>query len=53
MPRALHPAVWTRASGEKVLHISPWMAEGIAGDETEAGDALLETCCQILETEGA
>ena len=30
-PRALHPAVWTRRSGEKVLHVSPWMAKGIEG----------------------
>ena len=40
-PRAIHPAVWTRASGEKVLHVSPWMSEGIEGKEDEAGDALL------------
>jgi taurine dioxygenase len=40
-PRAVHPAVWTRPSGEKVLHVSPWMAKGIEGlDEAEA-DALL------------
>ncbi|MFT3964851.1 MAG: TauD/TfdA family dioxygenase [Sphingobium sp.] len=47
-PRALHPAVWTRASGEKVLHVSPWMAAGIAGDETPEGDALLEAVCQEI-----
>jgi taurine dioxygenase len=41
-PRALHPAVWTRASGEKVLHVSPWMAEGLEGREDPAGDALLQ-----------
>jgi len=41
MPRALHPAVWTRPSGEKVLHVSPWMAEGILGMENAEGDALL------------
>ena len=39
-PRALHPAVWARASGEKVLHISPYGARGIAGMETAEGDAL-------------
>lgn len=50
MPRAIHPAVWTRASGEKVLHISPYMAEGIAGCEDEAGDALLEEVCQTINT---
>ena len=43
VPRAVHPAVWTRETGEKVLHISPWMAEGIEGDETPEGNALLDT----------
>ncbi len=47
-PRALHPAVWTRASGEKVLHVSPWMAEGIEGDETPEGDALLDAVCREI-----
>ncbi|MCJ2178436.1 TauD/TfdA dioxygenase family protein [Novosphingobium album (ex Hu et al. 2023)] len=42
VPRAVHPAVWTRTTGEKVLHVSPWMAEGIEGDETPEGEALLE-----------
>ena len=41
LPRAIHPAVWTRASGEKVLHISPWGAVGIEGREDAEGDALL------------
>jgi taurine dioxygenase len=41
-PRSIHPAVWRRASGEKVLHLSPWMAEGIEGHEDPQGDALLE-----------
>lgn len=48
MPRALHPAVWTRKTGEKVMHISPWMAEGIAGMENAEGDALLEEVCQTI-----
>lgn len=48
MPRALHPAVWTRDTGEKVLHISPWMAEGIVGMENPQGDALLEEVCQTI-----
>ncbi|PEQ14525.1 taurine catabolism dioxygenase TauD [Novosphingobium sp. PC22D] len=42
VPRSVHPAVWTRESGEKVLHVSPWMAEGIEGDETAEGNALLD-----------
>ena len=48
MPRAIHPAVWTRGSGERVLHVSPWMAEGIAGREDAAGDALLAEVCQTI-----
>lgn len=48
LPRAVHPAVWTRASGEKVLHVSPWMAEGIESDETPEGDELLEAVCKEI-----
>jgi taurine dioxygenase len=48
VPRAVHPAVWTRASGEKVLHVSPWMAEGIEGDETPEGNALLEAVSRAI-----
>jgi taurine dioxygenase len=48
MPRAIHPAVWTRQSGEKVLHVSPWMAEGLEGQETPEGDELLEAVCQEI-----
>lgn len=49
-PRALHPAVWTRSSGEKVLHVSPWMAKGIEGREDPDGEALLaEVCDEIVE----
>ena len=48
MPRAIHPAVWKRATGEKVLHISPWMSVGIVGEETPEGDALLEAVCQEI-----
>src|SRR5207249_4758141 len=36
-PRAMHPAVWTRPSGEKVLHVGPWMSEGIEGHEDGEG----------------
>ena len=45
VPRAVHPAVWTRSTGEKVLHVSPWMAEGFEGDETPEGNALLQAVC--------
>jgi taurine dioxygenase len=40
-PRALHPAVWTRRTGEKVLHVSPWMAKGVEGRTDDDADALL------------
>jgi taurine dioxygenase len=51
-PRAMHPAVWTRASGEKVLHISPWMSVGIEHDETPEGDTLFEEICQTINRLG-
>ncbi|VWX51877.1 TauD/TfdA family dioxygenase [Novosphingobium sp. 9U] len=41
-PRAIHPAVWERETGEKVLHFGPWMAVALEHDETAAGDALLD-----------
>ena len=49
-PRAIHPAVWTRSSGEKVLHVSPWMAKGIEGrDDAEADQLLTDICDEIVE----
>ena len=48
MPRAIHPAVWQRATGEKVLHVSPWMSVGIEGREDAEGDALFEALCQEI-----
>jgi taurine dioxygenase len=50
MPRAIHPAVWTRPSGEKVLHVSLYMAEGLVGRESDEGNALLEEVCQAINT---
>jgi taurine dioxygenase len=47
-PRGVHPAVWTRSTGEKVLHVSPWMAEGIEGAEDAEGDALLDAVCREI-----
>lgn len=47
-PRALHPAVWTRRTGEKVLHVSPWMAKGIDGRPDDEADALLATVCDEI-----
>ncbi len=48
LARAIHPAVWTRSSGEKVLHVSPWMSAGIEGRENPEGDELLEAVCQEI-----
>ena len=45
-PRAIHPMVWTRASGEKVLHVSGFTAVGIEHHEDPEGDALFEEVCQ-------
>ncbi|RZI59966.1 MAG: hypothetical protein EOP94_02205 [Zymomonas sp.] len=47
-PRSAHPAIWQRATGEHVLHVSPWQATGIFGHEDAAGDALLEELCQEM-----
>ena len=47
-PRALHPAVWTRPSGQRVLHVSGWMAQGIEGREGPDGDALLAAVCDEI-----
>jgi len=49
MPRAIHPAVWTRKSGEKVLHVSPYMAEGIVGHEDPEGEALFAEVARTLD----
>ena len=46
--RSVHPAIWQRPTGEKVLHVSPWQAAGIAGHENREGDALLEALCQEM-----
>lgn len=47
-PRAIHPAVWQRPSGERVLHVSPWQAAGIEGHEDAEGNALLQTLCDEM-----
>ena len=47
-PRAVHPAIWQRQSGEKVLHVSPWQAAGIENRENAEGDALLEALFQDI-----
>ena len=47
-PRAMHPAVWTRSTGEKVLHVGPWMAVGIERHENPEGDAFFDEVCQTI-----
>lgn len=49
MPRAIHPAVWTRPTGEKCLHVSAYMAQGLTGHEDAGGDALLEDVCAEID----
>lgn len=51
-PRAIHPAVWTRASGEKVLHVGPWMSVGIEHHEDAEGDALLDEVSHMINKLG-
>jgi taurine dioxygenase len=51
-PRAMHPAVWQRKSGEKVLHVGPWMAVGIEHHEDPEGEALFEEVCQTVNRFG-
>jgi len=51
-PRAMHPAIWTRKTGEKVLHIGPWMSVGIEHREDSAGDALLDEVCHEINRLG-
>jgi len=51
-PRAMHPAVWTRESGEKVLHVGPWMAVGLEHHEDFEGDALFDEVCHMINRMG-
>ena len=51
-PRAMHPAVWTRDTGEKVLHAAPWMAVGLEHHEDEAGEALFDEVCKEINRRG-
>jgi len=38
---AVHPAVWTRPTGEKVFHMCPYGCRGIEGDRSDEAFALL------------
>jgi taurine dioxygenase len=48
VPRSIHPAVWTRKSGEKVLHVGMLHAVGIEGHEDRDGASLLEDVCRYI-----
>lgn len=51
-PRAMHPAVWTRETGEKVLHVGPWMAVGLEHHEDAQGEALFDEVCHTINSMG-
>lgn len=51
-PRAMHPAVWTRETGEKVLHYGPWMAVGLEHHEDPEGDRLLDEVADEINRRG-
>jgi taurine dioxygenase len=51
-PRAMHPAVWTRDTGEKVLHVGPWMAVGVENHEDPEGEALFDEVCHMINKMG-
>jgi taurine dioxygenase len=51
-PRAMHPAVWTRRTGEPVLHVGPWMAVGVEHHEDPEGDALFDRVCHEVNRLG-
>ena len=47
-PRAMHPAVWTRKTGEKVLHVGPWMSVGVEHHEDPEGEAFYDEVCHAI-----
>jgi taurine dioxygenase len=51
-PRAMHPAVWERETGEKVLHFSPWMAVGLEHHEDVEGEKLLDEVALEINRRG-
>jgi taurine dioxygenase len=51
-PRAMHPAVWTRTTGEKVLHVGPWMAVGVEHHEDAEGEAFFDEVCHAINRIG-
>ncbi|MCW1430034.1 TauD/TfdA dioxygenase family protein [Novosphingobium sp. JCM 18896] len=51
-PRAMHPAVWTRETGEKVLHIGPWMSVGVEHNETPEFEKVYDAVCHEINRQG-
>jgi alpha-ketoglutarate-dependent taurine dioxygenase len=49
MPRSVHPAIWQRESGERVLHVSAQTAAGIYGQENAEGEALLHALFKEID----
>ena len=47
-PRALHPMVWQRPTGEKVAHFCGFSAVGIENHENPEGEALFEEALQEM-----
>jgi taurine dioxygenase len=41
LPRSIHPAVWMRKTGEKVLHMTPYGWRGVVGMQQSEADALV------------
>jgi taurine dioxygenase len=48
-PHSVHPAVWTRATGEKVLHMSPYGCRGVEGMSEGNAYALLTEVWEEVE----
>ena len=51
-PRAMHPAIWTRETGEKVLLYGPWMAVGMEHHEDAEGHRLLDDAAHEINRLG-
>ena len=47
-PRAIHPMVWQRPTGEKVAHFCGFSAVGIEGHEDQEGEAIFEEALQEM-----
>ncbi len=47
-PRAIHPMIWQRPTGEKVAHFCGFSAVGIEGHEDAEGEAIFEEALQDM-----